>query len=351
MGHRCHIQCECNALEDYAPHFLASSAAATLSVLDIAEMSEDEAEARFEAIRFARTGGEPSCVWCDGEVAYRITRNVKNRKTGAVTQRRLFKCAKCLKQFSSTSGTMFHSRKLSFKRIMAATLLFANGAFGKSALQLRRDIRCNHKTAWTFEHRLREVVTNYSTSRRLTGDIEIDSTSIGGSVRKANEASDRKHQPRRDMSKVVTLSALRERGPNGRIVPFLGNEAQVVQVINTLVDANAQPIVDEHPAWGGLFAQFPVRQIKHKDRYSDLNGISTNLVESLWSRFKQMSRSTYRGVSRKYANSYNGECAWREEHRRQSNGAQFILLLASALHHPPSPIWRGYDHRTRRKAP
>ncbi len=183
-------------------------------------MSENDAESAFEAIRFADKGGEPFCVWCDCEVVYRITRNVTNRKTGAVTTRRLFKCAKCLKQFSATSGTMFHGRKLSFKKIMTAVLLFADGAAGKAALHLRRDIRCNHKTAWTLQHRLREAMTSYVSGRRLTGAIEMDSTDFGGKVRKANQAVDRKKQPRRHMEKVVTVSVLRERGRHGRVVPW-----------------------------------------------------------------------------------------------------------------------------------
>ncbi|MBX3564010.1 MAG: IS1595 family transposase [Sphingomonas sp.] len=313
-------------------------------------MPESEAESAFEAIRFADKGGEPFCVWCDCEAVYRITRNVTNRKTGKITSRRLFKCQKCLKQFSVTSGTMFHGRKLAFKKIMAAVLLFADGAAGKAALHLRRDIKCNHKTAWTLQHRLREAMTSYVTARRLTGPIEMDSTDFGGKVRKANRAEDRKNQPRRHMDKVVTVSVLRERGRHGRVVPFLGNEAALVKVINTLIDPLSKPFVDEHPAWNALFAQFPVRQIKHKDRYSDLHGTSTNLAESYFSRFKRMYNGTYRHFSRQYAQAYNGECAWREEHRRSPNGDQFILIAAGALHHPPSPIWRGYYQRTLRKA-
>lgn len=313
-------------------------------------MSEDAAESAFEAVRFAATGGEPFCIWCECEVVYRITRNVKNRKTGAITKRRLFKCAKCLKQFSVTSGTEFHGRKLSFTKIMTAVLLFADGAAGKAALHLRRDIKCNHKTAWMLQHRLREAMTSYVTSRRLTGVIEADATSIGGHVRPATNYADRKKQPRRNMAKVTHLTVMRERGPGGRVVPFLGNEAALVRAINGLVEPGAEFILDEHSAWNALFAQFPVRQIKHKDRYSDLNGTATNLAESYWSRFKRMYHGTYRHMSARYAQAYNGECAWREEHRRQANGEQFILALAGALHHPPSPIWRGYYQRTLRKA-
>lgn len=313
-------------------------------------MSEEQAESAFEAVRFARTGGEPSCVWCDCEVAYRITRQVKNRKTGEVASRRLFKCKKCLKQFSVTSGTEFHGRKLPFKKIMAAVLLYADGHLGKAALQLRRDLRCNHKTAWTLAHRLREPMTHYCTSRRLSGEVEMDATVIGGKVRPANVKADRKGQPRRNRAKETYISVARERGPGGRVVPFLGDEADLVAAINTIIEPDSQPITDEHPAFNTLFGQFKVRQIKHAERYSDLRGTSTNLAESFFSRFEAMYNGTYRHFSGHYAHDYSGECAWREEHRRLGNGDQFILLLAGALHHPPSKKMRGYYQRTRRKA-
>lgn len=312
-------------------------------------MSEERAESVFEAIRFAAKGGEPFCVWCDCEVAYRIMRNVKNRKTGEITQRRLFKCQKCLKQFSVTSGTQFHSRKLSFKKIMVAILLFANGVAGTAALRLRRDIRCNVKTAWLLFHKVREAMTSYQTGRVVSGEVEMDSTSIGGKIRPFNRAEDRKKQPRRDMSKVTTLSVLRERGPGGRVVPFLGGEKVLVAVIGNLAEPTIQPIVDEHPAWNVLFARYKVRQIKHKEQYSDRNGTSTKLAESYFARFKRMYRGTYCNFWQRYAQAYNGECAWREEHHRVSNGDQFLMLTAGALHHPSSRHWRGYYQRTLRK--
>jgi transposase-like protein len=313
-------------------------------------MTEAQAESAFGAIRFALNDGEPYCVWCDCEAVYRITRTVKNRKTGEERQRRLFKCQKCHKQFSVTSRREFHGRKLSFKKILAGLLVFGNGPSGTDASRARRGIGCNHKTSWLLFHKVREAMGAYVCGRVLSGVVESDSTDIGGKVRKANRAEDRKKQPRRHLEKVTYLSVLRERGPGGRVLPFLGNEAAVVRAIDRLVTPDTEMIVDEHPAWNPLFAKFKVRQIKHKDQYSDLNGTSTNLAESYWSRFKRMYRGTYFGFWKQYAQAYNCECAWREEHRRHSNGDQLLLMLAAALNHPASKQWRGYYQRTLRKA-
>lgn len=233
---------------------------------------------------------------------------------------------------------------------MTGALLYVNGAQGKAALQLRRDLRCNPKSAWHLGHTLRHVMTAYVTSEVVEGDFEMDSTEIGGSVRKANEKADRARQPRRHMNKVTKLSVMRERRPGGRVVPFLGGEAELAAVIRQHVDIEARPFVDEHHAWNALFAIFPeVRQIKHKERYSDLRGTSTNLAESYFSRLKQMYNGTYRAWSRRYSHVYNGEGCWREHHRRQSNGDMMVNALAGVLNHLPTPM-RGYYQRTRRKA-
>jgi len=70
----------------------------------------------------------------------------------------------------------------------------------------------------------------------------------------------------------------------------------------------------------------------------------------VWTAQSRLAARGYRHFSRQYAQTYNGECAWREEYRRLSNGDQFLLIAASALHHPPSKQWRGYYQRTLRKA-
>lgn len=86
------------------------------------------------------TEGAPVCPHCGGLEAY------------SVTTRRRFKCKACGKQFSVTSGTIFASRKMSFVDLLAAICIIINGAKGISALQLARDLDCQHKTAFVLSH-------------------------------------------------------------------------------------------------------------------------------------------------------------------------------------------------------
>jgi transposase-like protein len=86
----------------------------------------------------------------------------------------MWRCKACPCQFSLTSGTIFASRKLSFRDILAAIAIFANGAKGHSALQLSRDLNVQYKTAFVMAHKLREAMGNEGKVRTLSGAVEVD---------------------------------------------------------------------------------------------------------------------------------------------------------------------------------
>jgi len=116
-----------------ATHFLLTAKARTLSLKDIYQGGEDKAFALFCQLRWPETDGEPVCPKCGCVDAYHIT------------TRRKFKCKACSHQYSPTSGTMFASRKMAYVDLLAAICIIVNGAKGISALQLARDLDCQHK--------------------------------------------------------------------------------------------------------------------------------------------------------------------------------------------------------------
>ena len=107
-----------------AQHFLLSAAARTLSLKAVFSMGEDNAYALFRTLRWPETEGEAICPRCGCLDTYDIT------------SRRRFKCSACYHQFSVTSGTIFAARKMSFTDLLAAVVIFVNGAKGVAALQL-----------------------------------------------------------------------------------------------------------------------------------------------------------------------------------------------------------------------
>ena len=60
-----------------------------------------------------------------------------------------------------------------------------------SALQLARDLRCQHKTAFVLMHKLREALASETKDKILHGVVEVDGGYFGGHIRPANLAKDR----------------------------------------------------------------------------------------------------------------------------------------------------------------
>ena len=200
--------------EDMTQHFLLSAKARTLSLKAIYQGGEDKAYQTFREMRWPVTEGEAVCPRCGCYEAYDIA------------TRRKFKCKACHHQFSVTSGTIFASRKMSFTDLLAAICIFVNAAKGISALQMSRDLDCQHKTAFVLCHKLREALAAEVEGLKLSGDVEIDGLFVGGHIRPANYKEDRvdrrlaKHQ--KGTRRVVF--AMRQRG--GRTLPFVvRNEA------------------------------------------------------------------------------------------------------------------------------
>jgi len=79
-------------------HYLLSAQARSLSLIEIARLSDDEAYDLFKQSRW--TDGEPVCPHCGCEHNYHI----KTRKQ--------WRCKACKHTFSVTSGTIFANHKM-----------------------------------------------------------------------------------------------------------------------------------------------------------------------------------------------------------------------------------------------
>lgn len=286
-----------------AQHFLLSAKARTLSLAAVLRLSDDEAYSTFKAIRFAANQGEPFCPKCGSVTVYEF-------KT-----RRMFKCKECERQFSATSGTIFASRKLNVRDILAAIAIFVNGAKGHSTLQLSRDLDVQYKTAF-----------------------------FGGYVKPANYKENRRDRRylENQNGKRESIVVVRER--NGETVSFISSEKDAVPVIENTVQAGSTIYADDALAWDALHNHFPTKRINHQECYSD--GIAcTNHAESFFSRIRRAEIGIHHKIAGPYLGSYASEMAWREDNRRRSNGAQYLSVVGAALRHPVSRQWKGYWQR------
>ena len=314
-------------------HFLLSAAARTLSLKAVFQMGETKAYETFKAMRFAATDGEPTCPKCGCVESYEIS------------TRRRFKCAACYAQFSVTSGTIFASRKLSFTDLLAAIVIFVNGAKGVAALQLSRDLDVQYKTAFVLTHKLREAMAREQAGVNLNGIVEIDGAYFGGHVRPENRKEDRKDRRlkahRSDKRQCVVV--MRER--NGRSLPFVvANEGDACPIVRDRVGTLATIYADEGTGWDALHAGWDARRVNHSIAFMD-EGVCTNQAESYFSRLRRAEIGTHHHIAGPYLNAYANEMAWREDHRRVANGSQAALVAGAAMASPQSRNWAGYWQR------
>lgn len=312
-------------------NFLKSAAARDLSLAQIFRLSDDEAFDLLKSMRWE--DGEPVCPYCGSCTAYTIL------------TRRIFQCKDCRKQFSLTSGTLFASYKLPLRDYIAAIFLFANGAKGVSALQLGRDLNVSYKTAFVLCHKMREAM-GMDAPRSLDGIVEIDGSYYGGFIPEANMKADRidRRKGRNKTGKRHAVVVARERG--GRtITAVFEHEAESLDFIHSRVATSAIIHTDEGRAWDRLHGDYRMHRVNHTVGYS-VAGACTNQAESFFSRLRRSEIGIHHHISGPYLARYAAEMAWREDHRRRSNGEQMRCVATLALRAGKSDSFTGYWQRS-----
>lgn len=314
-------------------HFLLSAAARTLSLSKVMRMSDAEALETFKAIRWAKNDGKPACPRCGCVEVY------------TYAARRIFKCKGCQSQFSVTTGTIFASRKLPLRDILAAIAIFCNGAKGHSALQLSRDLDVQYKTAFVLSHKLREALTAEQKGETLSGEVEVDGAYFGGYVKPANHKENRRDRRlvRNQNGKREVVVVMRQRGGDVLTEVFKA-EHDSLPVIRQRVANGSTVYADDAKGWDALHDRFLTKRINHSEAYS-MDDACTNLAESFFSRLRRAEMGTHHHIAGKYLNAYAGEMAWREDNRRVSNGGQYLMIVGATMKAGVSRTWKGYWQR------
>ena len=301
-------------------------------------MSDQEAHAKFTAIRWADNDGKPYCPECGCLKVY------------ALATRKLWKCAGCRYQFSVTARTIFQDRKRPIWDYLLAIAIFVNGAKGHSALQLSRDLDCQYKTAFVLAHKLREAMASEVHNPdhpEFSGTVEIDGMYTGGNIKQANKKAERidRRTAEAQTGKRQVVVIARERF--GRTLPFIvPRESAAVPLIRQHVASGTIVHADEGAGWDALHASYDMRRVNHSVEYVGEDGASVNQAESWFSRLRRAEYGVHHRISGQYLYQYANEMAWREDHRREPNGTHFRRVTGAALRHPKSEVWRGYWQRS-----
>jgi len=334
-----------------AQHFLLSAKARTLSVLQVMQMTDTDAFGIFKDLRWGDTG-EVSCPCCGtiGKHAFR-------------RDRKQWRCLDCGHTFSVTSGTIFANHKLPLRTYLAAIALFSNAVKGVSALQLGRDLGVQYKTAFVLAHKIRESLLEQRDMSQLSGVVHMDGAYVNGYIRPENKKEDRidrrlaEHQKpnKRCVFVMRQQAADTDKGMSGatRTLTFIlktsENQIDVGNLVNTFVKKGSIICADESNAYDVLHAKFDTRRVNHSIEYRSDKGITNNLAESFFSRFRRMQYGQMHKFGTLHLAGYANEAAFREDNRRQSTGQIFVKVTKSCAKTRASRVWSGYWQGNKRQ--
>jgi transposase-like protein len=191
------------------------------SIPKLAQMVASEADA-YLLLEELRWGGKPSaCPHCGGmdRCYYLNPVNGTSRKTrtGAPSQRRVWKCGHCRKQFSVLTGTIFHGSKVPVRTWLLVIFEMCSSKNGVSAREIERKYELTAKTAWFVLHRIREAMKRDPLAGLLSGTVIADETWIGGQD-KNRHANKRTNIGRTDKAIILSLVHYETREVRSRVI-------------------------------------------------------------------------------------------------------------------------------------
>lgn len=277
-----------------------------------------------------------SIRWADGTV---VCPNCGSERVTYLANQRRYKCYEkhAKPQFSLKVGTIFEDSPIGLEKWLPALWLLTNCKNGISSYELGRALGVTQRTAWFMLSRLRLALQG-SDGGKLSGDVEIDETYIGGRAR--NMHADKKARVMGGKrggvsSKAAVMGLLDRHGKDAvsqvRTVVLTGRKRHQMQpVVREHVEAGSAIYTDSHPSYGGLNSDYTHEVIDHAEAYVD-GQVHTNGLENFWSLLKRSLKGTYVAVEPFHLYRYLDEQAFRFNNRKDSDAARFALALAGVL--------------------
>jgi transposase-like protein len=310
-----------------------------LSIPTLANKIQTEGDAYvfMERMRWGDDNAGLRCPHCGIEKAYFLNpANGVNRKTrtGSASQRRVWKCASCRKQFSVLTGTIFHGSKVPLRTWLFVVFAMVSSKNGMSAREIERTYGLTPKTAWFVLHRIREAMKREPLVGMLRGTVVADETFIGGKPKnKHQQGRPRPYGPggtgragQRPAPKTAVLS----------LIEVATGEVRST-VVPDVTGASLRKVMSEHidfPATNLMTdSAMPYRQIGQEmesHRYVDHSAneyvryegdevITSNHAEGYFSQLKRSLDGTHHHVSTKHLPRYLAEFDYRYSTRKMTD--------------------------------
>jgi len=263
--------------------------------------------------------------WPDGPVCP----SCGGKEHSYLATRRLWKCKACKRQFSVKVGSIFEDSPIPLDKWLASIWMIANAKNGISSHELARSIGLTQKSAWFVLHRIRLAMQS-KTFDRLTGEVEVDETFIGGRYQNMHKnARNRRTKAAGGVGsgKTTVMGVLRRDGEvRTMIVPDTTKQALQPRV-RLHVEPGSTVYSDAWRSYTGLAEDYDHQTVDHAEKY--VNGrVHTNGLENFWSLLKRSLKGTYVSVDPFHLFRYLDEQTFRFNARKDNDLGRFVHVVA-----------------------
>jgi transposase-like protein len=198
---------------------------------------------------------------------------------------------------------------------------------GVSSCEVARALGITQKSAWHLCHRIRKAVSNGS-FEKLSGNIEIDETYVGGKAKfmhkERREKLTKRGDPNRNVAndKTVVMGILERGGEvRAKVVPN-ARRTNLLPEIMANVEVGSNIYSDKLRSYDVLNENFNHSSVDHKLTFVD--GMAhTNGLENFWCLFKRSVKGTYTKIAPFHTDRYLAEQAFRFNTRKMTDAERF----------------------------
>jgi transposase-like protein len=248
--------------------------------------------------------------------------------------RRIWKCKSCRKQFTIKTGTIMEDSPIKLDKWLPAIWLIVNAKNGISSYEVHRALGVTQKTAWFLMHRIR-LAMQAGTFKKLSGEVEVDETFIGGKARNMHRSVLAKRLAEyaspvtgltgrnQTTGKVAVMGLLARNGEvRTMVVPNTKRKSLHGEVTQN-VEAGSTVYSDALRSYNQLSEDYVHNVINHAEKYVD-GIVHTNGIENFWSLLKRTIGGTYVSVEPFHLFRYLDEQSFRFNKRKGSDLDRFL---------------------------
>lgn len=302
-----------------------------LSIPQIANKVRTEADAylMLEGLRWADGVVCPHCASVAAHYFLKPANGTSRAtRTGAKSERRVWKCKDCRRQFSVLTGTIFQGTKISIRTWLFVIFEMCASKNGVSAREIERKYDLTAKSAWFLTQRIREAMKREPLAGLLSGTIVADETFIGGKPGNMHRSKRPTWGHTNPKTAVLSLISQETGEVRSHVVPDVTG-ASLAKVIDANVNVTDSTLyTDESRSYVGLGPRFAAHETVNHSEWEYVRGVVTsNAAEGYFSQLKRSLDGTHHHVSTVHLPRYLAEFDFRYTHRETTDSARMRTVI------------------------